>query len=320
MMSADRQSLITQLAERGVIRTARQIDRLCAEAAIPRPIAKGRGRARGVRRVWPSETIERILALVRYQNENRSLKICAFRLWLDGYEVPLAKIRATLSASLPKNRVRDSESARAECVRLAETILRRKRMPSRLTKLAKEGELQLLFEALLGVALGEQNPDPARVIDLFEKATGLDRARSDALPGVSPWLQSEGVDALAIAFDYVKKLAEAIGSATDEELYFARQAYQGFAKLFTFAEVAQTTYGPNAFGFAALSDPCLGMSTNRHVMTFAAMLILTRLHAPLMENLPELAQTAERAARELREAACAARSPVIVQERPLDPR
>jgi hypothetical protein len=130
---------------------------------------------------------------------------------------------------------------------------------------------------------------------LFEKVTGLEQARTQGLPGIDPWLKTDGVEALAIAHDYCKNLNLAIRQASDEDLAMARRGCQDFKKLIAFAELAQRLHGQNAFGFGALSESQFGLGSKYYVTLLANMLFLTMRHKALIDGLRLIAQTADQA-------------------------
>jgi hypothetical protein len=296
MISSEKTALIEDLAARGLQVTGKQIDRWRLERVIPAPSIVGGGRARGVRRITAPGSADQIVALVRLLTESRSINVAAVSLWLDGFDVPVDRVREALHTFAPDPSAIDGAAMKQKAWDRAETVKRQKSAPERLKELARDDQLHGLFEMLTALAIGEA-PDVKAVGETFEKATGLDRARSESVAGVGPWSTSDVGENMLIAKGFAKKLKPMIDAGTDDQLFAAREAYRNVQKIVAFAEFAQKIYGPNAFGFASLTNAPLGPQRSRNTMTFLGILFLTIIDSAALKTFALLGATADQSLR-----------------------
>jgi hypothetical protein len=304
-MSTEKQALIEDLAARGIAVTSKQIDRWRLERVIRAPTIRGGGRARGIRRVTTPGSADQIAALVGFLTEDRSIDLAAVRLWLNGFDVPLDRVREALHKFTPDPSAIDGAAMKQKAWDHAETVKRQKIAPKRLKDLARDEQLHGLFEMLTALAVGETPDDLKAAGDTFEKATGLDRGRSEAVAGVGPWIKSDAAENLLVAKDFIQKQKTIIDTGTDEDFLAAREAYRNFQKLVAFAEFAQKVYGANAFGFASLTHSPLGAQRSHEIMIFAGLLFFSVTDPPALAKLSLLGATADQSLRAMQQAAAA---------------
>jgi hypothetical protein len=305
MISTEKKALIEDLAARGVSVTSKRIDRWRLERVIPAPTIRGGGRARGVQRVTAPGSADQIAALVGFLRDDRSIDLAALRLWLDGFDVPLDRVREALHKFAPDPSAIDGATIKQKSWDHAETVKRQKTAPKRLKDLVRHEQLSGLFETLTALAIGESPDDLKDAGDTFEKATGLDRGRSESVAGVGPWIKSDAAENLLVAKDFIQKQKTIIETGTDNDFLAAREAYRNFQKLVAFAEFAQKVYGPNALGLASLTSSPLGVLRSHDVTMFAAILFFAVTDPSALEKLSLLGATADESIRAMQQAAAA---------------
>lgn len=194
--SAEKQALIDAAAVYGFKVTPKQIDRWRADKLLPPPAKAGGGRGRGVRRPAPEGSAQQLMRLHYFLGEDRSLHRAAFRLWIEGFLVPLERVRKALRR-LVLDPVRLMEMPPEKLVGQVETytehIRARKNTPARVKKMADEGRLSTLLESMLSMGLGRAiDPQTEATFGVtFEEYAGLERARTDHWEGKTPWLTGD---------------------------------------------------------------------------------------------------------------------------------
>ena len=222
--SVEKQALIDEAALNGFEVTSKQIDRWRTDKLLPPPAKASAGRGRGVRRPAPEGSAQQLMRLQYFLSEDRSLHRAAFRLWIEGYLVPLERVRIALRSLVldPKRLMAamPQEMLAGEVEKYSEHIRTRKKIPDGLRKWPTMGASRHCSQVCCRMGLGRPiDPDDRAALGArFEEYAGLDRARSDHWEGKSPWLTSDAETEL----DNVAKLLPAMrpqlaDDATDEE-------------------------------------------------------------------------------------------------------
>jgi len=290
--SAEKQVLIDAAAIYGFEVTPKQIDRWRSDRLLPPPARAGGGRGRGVRRPAPEGSAQQLMRLRYFLSEDRSLHRAAFRLWIEGYAVPLERVRKALRRLVidPIRLVEMSPEKLSGAIETyAESVRARKNTPARIKKMADEGRLSALFEGILSMGLG-------RAIDSktettfganFEEYAALDRARTDHWEGQSPWLTGDTGPQVKLVAKMLPTLRPGLADdATDEEFEKARTAFRSWEKMRRCAELLQKLHGPNVFGFSMLTSPPTGLSLGMTDPTvFIGLLAFHRAAPSLIDNM-----------------------------------
>jgi hypothetical protein len=267
---------------------------------MPPPGKTGAGRGRGVRRPTPEGSAEQMMRLCQLLSEDRSLERAAFRLWIEGYAVPLERVRTALRALSPNRShlLRLSGEALSEVAEdYAEKMRAKKSTPMRVKKMADDGWLSTFLTSMLSMGLGQET-DPKSLPQFgesFEEYAGLDRARTDHWEGKSPWLTGDmepQMDALSKSLPNLKP--EFVDEATEEEYEQARMAFRSWEKLRRCTELLETLHGENVFGFGMLTKPPIGVSPGLlDPGLFVGMLGFCRADPSLIENMINAGATFE---------------------------
>lgn len=298
MASDEKEKLIRHARERGHRLTSKQIDRWRLERLLPQPGARSAGRGRGVQRPSAEGTAKQLVALCDYLAQDRSLDRAALRLWIDGYPVPLDRVRKSLQRSTPDpSRLTGiapgdlSKDIDDFCVQLAD----RKRVSERTREMADDGTLQPLFTKFLSLSSGQVLPEEeAREFGrAFERFSGMDRGRTDHWEGKSPWLTDDPaspVKNLARVLPLIKR--DAVANASAAEMHKARDGFLAWEKMVRCTELLEKLHGANVFGFGSLTKPPLGQTPyETNVVMFVGMLAFVRLQPVLVDGVIEMGRT-----------------------------
>lgn len=305
--SPEQQQLIDAASAHGYEVTPKQIDRYRAEQVLPSPGRAGRGRGRGVHRPLGERDAEQLVRLCAYLDEDRSLHRAAFRLWVEDYEVPLARVRRALRCLAPDPRKIASisdESLATQSHAFSEQLLERKRVPSRVKKMIRAGTLQPLINSTLAMGLNRpRTQDDKTFADTFEKFSGMDRGRVDHWEGKQPWLSDDSSPRVAeiaeIAHDLSPELAV---YATDEELLQAKALFIYVEKLGRCVEFLQERHGENAFGLSMLVRSPLGVPRAQEgPVLFLGLLLIARANPSLVENITSMGVMLDQTLRQIQE-------------------
>jgi hypothetical protein len=264
--SAEKAGLIAEAAAAGVRVTGKQIDRWRLEKLLQSPGKAGAGRGRGVRRPAPAGTTLQLLRLHQLLAQDRSVERAAFRLWVEGYEVPLERVRAALRKLRPdpaRLAGLTSEKVSNAAEHYSETLRKKTRTPKRVKKMADDGSLPPFLEKILSIGMGRET-DPRSLPKFgedFERYAGLDRARSDHLEGKQPWLTGDIEPQMSIIAQVLPKMHPGlVDEATDEEYERSRLAFRSLDALRRCAELLERLHGENVFGFGMLTKPPIGVT------------------------------------------------------------
>lgn len=202
--------------------TPSQVHRWVRERLLP---ATGRQVPEGKAgfRTEPSKEAERqLLALCAWRLETKQLNQLAVLLWMDGWEVPVARVRHSLGSFAPSDPPRPRNRTEREALEEHLEVMAYKFAPRAKARFGRRGvQREEIAEALLPIlrriaGLGSRiRKQDAAVI---ERMTGQDRARVDATPTAEPWLVTPAVESVEMATGLTLHQASALAEATHEEL------------------------------------------------------------------------------------------------------
>ncbi len=299
-VSPEKQALIDEAAALGIEVGSKQIDRWRTEKLLPTPTAEGRGRGKGIARTAPPGTVAQLVALAKFLKEERSFDLAAFRLWIDGYDIPIERVRRALREIVP--RTADPQKVAEYSTKIADGLHRKKGVSKQVRALSRDGGFYTLFDTMATAAFGgqvsiEQQKQAARE---FEAATGLDKARSDTLPGIGPWLSGETTPDFMEAMSLSSEWLTCLDSVTDEQLLQAKTDLLNYEKMIAWAGFAQNLYGDNRFGLGVFTDSFLGQPvTLRGPLLFTGLVLIRSKKPELSEKLRIMADNAEAALTQL---------------------
>ena len=248
---------------RGTRVTSKQIDRWRSDGLLPPPSLSGSGRARGVRRPAPAGSAQQMVRLVQLLAEARSLHRAAFWLWVEDYPISMERLRRALPHLIPNPKrlsVLSSDELRQMAQAFTERLRRAKGVQPHVKHMLDD-EAPTLFETMLLTALGRPVPkaDEHLLGALYEKFSGLDRARVDHWEGQQPWLTGDTVASLQDAAVMLSSINEDFASsASDDELLHAREAFRSLMLLRQCAQLLEQVHGQNVFGFGSLTHSPVG--------------------------------------------------------------
>lgn len=268
--------------------TASRVHRWVRDRLLPatgRQIPLGRAGFRTERSVAAEA---QLLALCKWRRHTKRLDELAVLMWADGWEVPTDRIRRALRSFLPRSLPK--ASSRAERARLQEQLeeLAYKFAPRAKARFGRRGvQREEIAEALLpilqrvaGVGGRIRNVDA----EVIEQLTGQDRARTDAVGGASPWLQTPPIESLRLATELsFESVAEIVSAVTDLDLERARPRLRFW--LFEAPELAVRVAARGDPGFAGFHLFAM-LRLSAAVEALVLMLFFDRLE--LGGNLDEL--------------------------------
>lgn len=299
-ISFEKQSLIDEAGRHGFTVTAKQIDRWRADHVLPPAGKAGGGRARGVQRPAPEGSAAQLVRLCQFLAEDRSLDRAAFRLWIEDYPIPLARLRRALAHLVPDPQLvlgASEQQIRDKAEKYSEGVRRRKNVKLHVRKMAEDGRLAMMLEGFLGIGLGRAIPpqDQQKLSADFEELSGLNRARTDHWQGQPPWLTGDTTEEFAVAASLLETITPNLAkTASKEEYAKAKEAFKGLLTLRKCAALLQQMHGPNVFGFGVLTDLPIGMPMMyADPGAFLGMLALRQRHPDIFENTVQLSRTLE---------------------------
>lgn len=300
--------MIDAAATHGFKVTPKQIDRWRLEKLLPPPSRASEGRGRGVRRPAPEGSVPQLIRICGLLREDRSLHRAAFRLWIEGFVVPLDRVRKALRR-LVLDPVRlmdmppDKLSGAVESY--AENVHARKSTPARVKKMADEGRLSTLLESMLAMGLGRPI-DPKDQVTFgatFEEYAGLERARTDHWEGKSPWLTGDTTPQMKAVASLLPRLRPKLADdATDEDFEKIRLAFRSWETMRQCTELLEKLHGPNVFGLGMLTRSPIDISPSKtDPMVFMGLLAFYRQQPGLIDNMISTGETLNNALDGLRQ-------------------
>jgi hypothetical protein len=277
--------------------TARKIERWRKERLLPRPRRISLGRGQGTRSEYPPETAKILLAICRLRRRfQHDLDAIRFGLWYEGYRLPIGDVKRSMEQLLtPLSRLlpldsSDPLAAAEQLASRAQSKPLRSSSGQRLKRLKNSSEVDAMLTAIFQLALGdvpgftahaEQELGERSLAELFVDVLGLNRAQTDRIGEVKPWLPQDNSqlakqleDMAAGQFLSLPALLQTLKGANSKQLTRART---DLARLRGFKQAARAmegVFGANAFGFGLFSE--LPGDPAFHVYF---LLILVRLRA-----------------------------------------
>jgi hypothetical protein len=206
--------------------TPSQVHRWVRDRLLPatgRQVSAGRA---GFRTEPSLEAQAQLLALCAWRNETKQLNQLAVLLWMDGWEVPLARVRQSLRSFVPTDPPRPRNRTEREALEERLEVMAYKFAPRAKARFGRRGvQREEIAEALLPilrrvVGLGGRIRKQDAVV--IERMTGQDRARVDATPAAGPWLQTPAVESVQMASGLTFHTASSIVEVSDEDLERAK--------------------------------------------------------------------------------------------------
>ncbi len=90
------EALIARLSSHGYTVTKTELARWHRAGLLPRPQRRSLGRGRGMISIYPPGTMDQLLALCTIHRSEKRLPYVAWRLWWEGYTIPLSSIQEFL--------------------------------------------------------------------------------------------------------------------------------------------------------------------------------------------------------------------------------
>ncbi len=257
--------------------TARKIERWRKERLLPSPRRISLGRGQGMRSEYPPETGRQLLALCRLRRRfPHDLDAIRFGLWYEHYSLPIDDVKQSMEQllspllrTLPVD-TSDSLSAAEELASQAQSKRLRSSSGRRLKQLRNTNEvgtvLTATFQLMLGdvpgfTAHAEEELGERPLAELFLDVLGLNRAQTDRIGEVKPWLPQDSneiakqlEDMAEGQFLSLSVLLQTLKEANAKQLAHARA---DLARLRGFKQVAKAmegVFGPNAFGFGLFRE------------------------------------------------------------------
>jgi hypothetical protein len=257
--------------------TARKIERWRKERLLPHPRIIRLGR-RGTRSEYPPETAKMLLAICRLRRRfPHDLDAIRFGLWYERYRLPIDDVKQSMEQllnSLLRSLQVDASDPLTAAEQLA-TQMQSKRprlsIGGRLKRLRNIDEVNAVLTAIFQLMLGgvpgftahaEEEFGERSLTELFIDALGLDRAQTDRIGEVKPWLPQDNsqlardFEDMAVGqFLSLPALLQTLKEADAKQLVQARADLKrllvGFKQA---AQVMEALLGPNAFGFGMFSE------------------------------------------------------------------
>ncbi len=250
------------------------------------PSARSLGRGRRAPGRLPRALKDRLTQICRYRynQEIRDLRVVLLLLWLDGADIDLVRVRDALASisGIVERYVRlvghpaeraDPDAAEADLDAAAESAAR---ILQRLPGAARVDVDDLVNAARDALRVSVERGEPEAPEDLgpMAAALGLDRAHSDTIGEVEPWLDDVPADALLSALHNVfgPGPARQIAAASDEDLLAARSSANQLATIVDrYAAIAFAM--PPGFAGLGLLESLAGLPERRALLLYLAALV-----------------------------------------------
>jgi len=318
----DGAALLKAAAQAGGVIGDRMLETFRAQGLIPRPSRAGyRGRAP----VWryPPGTDRQLAALLRWRERTKDPDLLKILLWLDGFAIPPAAVRAALSrqlsalAAIVEREIsqqalrlgldpsRDDARSQAIDARARTIAARRGATPvPRRGRVRADDRARAVALMIRTFGLGETLEGTAEEGAAVERVLGIaPNGRRHTIAGAGPWLTGPAEDLFgAASIVGLPSLLRAVADASETDLTAARQTVVAlFRHLPLMARMLGAVSGNDNFaGFAVLGQ----LDQHPETVLFIVPMVIAMLKAGWQENLdaitsalrlvPELAGKAHR--------------------------
>jgi hypothetical protein len=277
--------------------TARKIERWRKAGLLPRPRRIRLGR-RGTRSEYPPETGRQLLALCRLRRWfPHDLDAIRFGLWYERYRIPIDDVKRSMEQLLNpllRQLPLDSSDPLATAEQHASHMQSKPLRSSsgrRLKQLRNADEMNMVLTAMFQLMLGdvpgftahaEEELGERPLVELFIDVLGLNRAQTDRIGEVKPWLPQDNSqlarDFEDMAMGQFLSLPAQLQTLKGANAKQLAQARNDLTRLLVglkqAAKAIEALLGPNAFGFGLFSE--LPGDPDFRVL---ALLFLVRLRA-----------------------------------------
>ncbi|MHB8512440.1 MAG: hypothetical protein ACYDCC_09680 [Actinomycetota bacterium] len=293
--------LLANAEEAGITISASQLKRFRDEGILKRPVAVGRpGTKGGPARVYPPETIEQLRRIGDLHAKCRRFDELRIALAFEGVFVDADMLRASLVRTLEQDVELMRGFVRGVGVfRAAERLAypSEKKRPGLLSRserrrlvMSREDESTLAYTTAM-VSFGEEPiwgselpsvPEESSPEELFGRVIGVDRAMTDGLGDVPPWLP-QGFELRRALWPLIAQGAltpkgqlKAINRATDAEIRRGFNDARMFVRLGTLTSAMERVHGLGAFGFHIISMVAKSVATHRDRARLVGGLLILR--------------------------------------------
>ncbi len=265
------EALIERVSSQGFPITKTELARWHRAGLLPRPQRRSLGRGRGMVSIYPSGTADQLQALCAIHRSEKRLPYVAWRLWWEGYPIPLSSVQEFL------------EGARTQWQQGIEEIRRLQEHPEQLSKLLGRTAVMRFPQKTLARArkrIGRENfPTFVKVLadvgsgtfegyainpetgiderEIVEKGLGLQRARTNRLAETGPWLTEDTGVALQELSSRLRHhpLGEDLSTVSEAELTTACEEVRCFLSAFEgMSRTLDRMFSRGAFGFSVFAD------------------------------------------------------------------
>lgn len=308
--SLEAQALLDAARAAGVELTRGQLEHWTREGLLPKPIVRSLGRGRGKRSEYPASALEQLCAAAEGVARRRSFEDVKFELWFEGWPIEerfvrrfLEAVAADLDETVMKIReLADGAPAEgfAELSAMAEAVATETVPPGPLRRARKRvgpSALSSVMRVVLEMGSGSFEgtyEDLATGEDeglLVERAMGLERARSDSLEDIGPWLTGDPEETLhEVSGVMTVPIGDQLAASDWEEMLQAREEMSRImAVMVGVGSLMEEAHGPDAFGFPEMARTIEEAATKDVARIFLMWLRLRKL-PQLQEGILEWVQ------------------------------
>ncbi len=257
-----------------------QLARWHRDGLLPRPSTRSLGRGRGTQTIYPAGTGKQLFDLCRLHRKHRHLGDVTWRLWFLGYPVSerlwhskLQSWAAELDRSIAEieqlaypdgddflsDEALDAiESAASRRFASEQLLQARKRVGRKNFPTLLRLVIELATGRFSGSPAGDGDGDEERQLDMaiLERSFGFQRARTDRIGSVGPWLQGDITPTLAEVADLLQqmKFTSILKTTSAADLAQAREELSGLlSMMIDCSSVLEAMFGRHAFGYGVFA-------------------------------------------------------------------
>jgi hypothetical protein len=239
-----------------------QLTRWHRAGLLGRPEQRSLGRGRGTETVYPEGSAEQLVRLCELHQRHRRLDHVVWLLYWDRFDVSTDRVRGVVHEVVAAWAASWAQAYKdnGDLTEAAEDFLdeaHARRLPSKQLRWMRRrvgtDEFPVVFEAVMRAAAGHPIGEP--LIEQVEFAMGLDRARSESLPGTPPWLEGDPQDGIREAGALMRPevMLKAAHTMSDSDLRAAADRARGMVEVFGHVgELIGGTLGRWALGFGLM--------------------------------------------------------------------